>query len=102
LPAERVGTGLALSHLIITRIRAAGTRSERNETMNNIETSTIESRTVRAVRKLAKDTRGASFAEYIILVGLVAIAGMTAFQSFGDSVKTKVDGAKGKIESIPM
>jgi Flp pilus assembly pilin Flp len=98
LRARRAGTRLALGH----HVSATRVPQERKNNMNEIQTSVIESQTVRAAKKLAKDTRGASFAEYIILVGLVAIAGMAAFQSFGDSVKTKVDGAKGKIESIPM
>ena len=42
------------------------------------------------VQKLIRDTNGAGFVEYIILVGLVALACIAAYTTFGTDVKTKV------------
>lgn len=51
-----------------------------------------------SLRRLAKDTRGANFVEYIILVGLVALAGIGAYRGFGKSVQEKI-GGEGKAVS---
>jgi Flp pilus assembly pilin Flp len=40
--------------------------------------------------ELTRDQRGASFIEYIIVVGLVAIIAIAAFQTFGEKVVTKL------------
>lgn len=42
------------------------------------------------IQKLIRDTNGAGFVEYIILVGLVALACIGAYNTFGSDVKTKV------------
>jgi pilus assembly protein Flp/PilA len=37
-----------------------------------------------------RDERGANMVEYLIIVGLVAIAAMFAFKTFGGTVNTKI------------
>lgn len=44
-----------------------------------------------ALSKLVSNTRGAGFVEYIILVGLVALFCIAAYQAFGDAVTGKVN-----------
>jgi Flp pilus assembly pilin Flp len=41
------------------------------------------------MKKLIKDTRGASLVEYIILVGVVALISIAAFKMFGGKVQDK-------------
>lgn len=41
--------------------------------------------------KLLSSTRGAGFVEYIILVGLVALFCIAAYQAFGQAVTDKVN-----------
>lgn len=43
------------------------------------------------IQKLIRDTNGAGFVEYIILVGLVALACIAAYTTFGSDVKAKVE-----------
>jgi Flp pilus assembly pilin Flp len=52
------------------------------------------------IRQLAKDTRGAGFVEYIILVGLVALFCIAAYQAFGDAVSAKVQEQAGEVSGI--
>jgi Flp pilus assembly pilin Flp len=47
-------------------------------------------RTREALASLRRDQRGASFVEYVIVVGLVAIVCIFAFGEFGKAVDTKV------------
>jgi Flp pilus assembly pilin Flp len=54
----------------------------------------------RKLQELARDTRGAGFVEYIILVGLVALFCIVAYQAFGDAVSAKVTEQAGKVQSI--
>jgi len=61
--------------------------------MSCIESSTspsLRSRTRAALARLRTDERGASFVEYVIVVGLVAIVCIFAFGEFGKAVDTKV------------
>jgi Flp pilus assembly pilin Flp len=51
-------------------------------------------------KRLIKDTRGATFIEYIILVGLVALFCIGAYEAFGDSVTNKVEEQAGEIDGI--
>jgi Flp pilus assembly pilin Flp len=55
---------------------------------------------IQPVRELARDTRGAGFVEYIILVGLVALFCIVAYQAFGDAVSGKVKEQAGKVQGI--
>jgi Flp pilus assembly pilin Flp len=55
---------------------------------------------IRKFQELARDTRGAGFVEYIILVGLVALFCIVAYQAFGDAVSAKVQEQAGKVQGI--
>ncbi|RYZ05495.1 MAG: hypothetical protein EOO73_19790 [Myxococcales bacterium] len=55
---------------------------------------------IRKLDELARDTRGAGFVEYIILVGLVALFCIVAYQAFGNAVTTKVQEQAGKVQGI--
>jgi Flp pilus assembly pilin Flp len=55
---------------------------------------------IRKLQALARDTRGAGFVEYIILVGLVALFCIVAYQAFGDAVSAKVTEQAGKVQGI--
>ena len=51
-------------------------------------------------QRLLRDQRGAGLVEYIMLAGLVAIAAITAFTSFGTSVSNKIAGQAGRVTTI--
>ena len=55
---------------------------------------------IRQLKMLARDTRGAGFVEYIILVGLVALFCIVAYQAFGSAVSAKVQEQAGKVQGI--
>jgi Flp pilus assembly pilin Flp len=55
---------------------------------------------IRNLQKLVRDTRGAGFVEYIILVGLVALFCIAAYQAFGDAVTTKVNEQATEVTGI--
>lgn len=52
------------------------------------------------VRRLLKTTRGANLVEYIMLVGLIAILCIVAFNQFGASIKAKMGEEKTAIDGI--
>lgn len=52
------------------------------------------------INKLLKDTRGAGFVEYIILVGLVALLCIVAYRAFGTAVADKVTEQAGAVTGI--
>ena len=51
-------------------------------------------------RNLLEDTRGANLVEYIILVGVVALMAIAAFQAFGDKVTGKVREQGGTVTDL--
>jgi Flp pilus assembly pilin Flp len=53
------------------------------------------------LKSLKTDTKGASFMEYIVLVGLIAILAMGAYQIFGKSISTKVTEFGSTVSGIP-
>jgi Flp pilus assembly pilin Flp len=55
---------------------------------------------IRNLQKLVRDTRGAGFVEYIILVGLVALFCIVAYTTFGEAVGAKVEEQAGEVEGI--
>ena len=55
---------------------------------------------IRKLQELARDTRGAGFVEYIILVGLVALFCIAAYQAFGDAVTQKVEEQAEEVTGI--
>jgi len=54
-----------------------------------------------SLKKLKADTRGASFMEYVVLVGLIAIVCIAAYQAFGSAIGTKVQQFGTTVTGIP-
>jgi len=52
------------------------------------------------IQKLIRDTQGAGMVEYIILVGLVALACVAAYTTFGSDVKAKVEEQGTSVTGI--
>ena len=55
----------------------------------------------RSLQKLKSDTRGASFLEYVVLVGLIAVVCIAAYQAFGSAIGTKVQQFGTTVGTIP-
>lgn len=51
-------------------------------------------------RRLLSDTRGAGLVEYVILVGLIALAALYGFKQFGDKVNNKAIQLGDRVEAI--
>jgi Flp pilus assembly pilin Flp len=51
-------------------------------------------------RSLRRNTRGAGLVEYIVLVGLVALAAIAGFRIFGTSVNQKARTLGGEVRDI--
>ncbi len=49
---------------------------------------------------LVRDQRGANMVEYIILVGVVALLAIFAFQKFNGSVTKKVKEQAGQVDKL--
>ena len=52
------------------------------------------------LERLARDTRGAGFVEYIILVGVVALFCIAGYSYFGDKVSKKIQGQGDLVTGI--
>jgi len=55
-----------------------------------------------AISQFVRDERGASFIEYIIVVGLVAIFAIVAFQNFGQAAVDKLTEETTNLSSITV
>jgi Flp pilus assembly pilin Flp len=55
-----------------------------------------------AVARFMQEREGASFIEYIIVVGLVAIIAITAFTEFGDKVVAKLRDETQALDKIQV
>lgn len=55
----------------------------------------------RRVRELLADTRGLSTVEYIIILCLIAVVCFAIWRQFGETVKSKVQGADGMVGTLP-
>jgi Flp pilus assembly pilin Flp len=53
------------------------------------------------LRHVARDTRGATLVEYVILVGVVAIIAFVGFQTFGTKVRTKINNQAAFVDGVP-
>ncbi len=51
-------------------------------------------------KSLVKDEEGLSTVEYIIILILIAVIAIVAWQSFGDAVKAKVQGSTDNITRL--
>lgn len=59
-------------------------------------------RSTAAMRRLREDRRGASFVEYVIVVGLVAIISIVAFQEFGEAIVTKLGEETSEVQGLQI
>ncbi|HEY5955424.1 MAG TPA: hypothetical protein VIV60_02675 [Polyangiaceae bacterium] len=65
-------------------------------------TQTDATRSIRrALRRLCRDTRGASFVEYLVLVGVIALAGMAAMDKLAKGIDSKAGAQQTAIGKIP-
>jgi Flp pilus assembly pilin Flp len=55
----------------------------------------------RRVRELLADTRGLSTVEYIIILCLIAVVCFAIWRQFGETVKSKVQGADAQMATLP-
>jgi Flp pilus assembly pilin Flp len=53
-------------------------------------TTNISPRTESKKKSLFKNTTGASFTEYILMVGLIVVAGIAAWTAFGTDIDTAI------------
>jgi len=51
-------------------------------------------------RSLIRDQRGLTTVEYIIVLGLIAVVGIAAWQQFGETLIGEVEAADGYISDI--
>lgn len=51
-------------------------------------------------KSLVKDEEGLSTVEYIIILILIAVIAIVAWQAFGDAVKSKVEGSTENITNL--
>lgn len=55
-----------------------------------------------AVRRWIEDRDGASFVEYVIVVGLVAIIAIVAFQNFGQAIVDKLTEETDAVKALQI
>jgi Flp pilus assembly pilin Flp len=53
------------------------------------------------LRSLLKDTKGLSTVEYIIILCLIAVVCFAIWRQFGETVKSKVQGADNLVGTLP-
>lgn len=51
-------------------------------------------------RAAARDERGLSTVEYIIILVLIAVAGIGLWRAFGDTVSEKISSATSEVEGL--
>ena len=52
------------------------------------------------IKKLHRDVGGLSTVEYIILLILIAVTGITAWRTFGNNVVTKITSGSNQIQGL--
>ena len=52
------------------------------------------------VRALIKDTEGLSTVEYVIILILIAVVGITAWRTFGNTVVSKINSGNSQISGL--
>jgi Flp pilus assembly pilin Flp len=55
---------------------------------------------VEKARAGARDERGLSTVEYIIILVLIAVAGIGLWRAFGDTVSEKISSATSEVEGL--
>ena len=62
---------------------------------------TTTTKTSKQSRKsLMKSTLGASFTEYILMIGLIVIAGIAAWSAFGENIDTAIQGQGTRMTGV--
>lgn len=56
--------------------------------------------TMEKIQRFIDDKRGAGMAEYVILVAVIAILCIIAFQAFGGAISGKAGEHTGKIQGL--
>ncbi len=56
--------------------------------------------TTKNLRKLANDTAGLSTVEYVIILILIAVVGITAWRTFGNTVVTKINSGNSQVSGL--
>ncbi len=56
--------------------------------------------TTRANKSLLRDTQGAGLVEYVLLIGLVAIACIGAWAAFGGNLRTGIQGQGTRMVGV--
>ena len=51
-------------------------------------------------RSLLRDRKGLTTVEYIIVLGLIAIVGIAAWQQFGETLTGEIQAAEGYISDV--
>jgi len=51
-------------------------------------------------RNLVADKRGLTTVEYIIVLGLIAVVGIAAWQQFGETLAGEIEAADGYIADV--
>jgi len=69
--------------------------SERKQTMNDQTNNQTNSR-----QDLIRNRKGLSTVEYIIILVLIAVAGISLWQEFGDVLTEKISGATAEVEGL--
>jgi Flp pilus assembly pilin Flp len=64
-------------------------------------TRPIAKKPTTALTRLARDERGATLMEYLMLAGLVAIAAFAGFKLFGANVQTAITTQADTVTTIP-
>ncbi len=54
----------------------------------------------RGLSSLVADRRGLTTVEYIIVLGLIAVVGIAAWQKFGETLTGEVEAAEGYIADV--
>jgi pilus assembly protein Flp/PilA len=53
------------------------------------------------LKNFIRDEQGQDVVEYAILVGLLAVAGITTYLALGGAVKTSLEASEGKLTAAP-
>jgi len=68
---------------------------------NNTQIARTQKSLSAAAGRLARDEKGATIVEYLVIVGLIAIAAIAIFSGeFFGSVRTAVTGQSGQINTL--